>query len=477
MEETVPAIGRPSGESPHASDENRLCATSSGSSSCMAISSRITSRSASTSSAVRSDDVTMSPSTSTASGRSSSRTRAWKQVYSLAVKALNSPPTASSAMEISSADRSGVPLNSRCSRKWEHPCRAGDSSREPTPTQTPMVADLCPGTCSLMIRSPLGRTVRRTTPPSSFSSVRVVPAGLAAAGPVTGERPAAGCRPVVPVAWWVMVGSLGDLGLGLGRHGDPRLRPLAGVARGLLDDWDQRQLAAIVDLADLDLDLLADRDDVLDVLHPLATHQGAELGDVQQAVLAREEGDEGTEVRRLHHRAEVALADLGHGRVGDRVDSGARRLGRLAIGGTDVDGAVVLDRQAGAGVVLDLVDHLALGADDLPDLVDRHLDDDDPWRVERHLLGGVDRLGHHLEDRQSGVLGLVQRLAEHLGRNPVELGVELERGDELAGAGDLEVHVTEGVLGAEDVCQRDVLRLAVDLARDQAHCDAGDGRA
>ena len=52
----------------------------------------------------------MSPSTSTASGRSSSRTRAWKQVYSLAVKALNSPPTASSATEMSSADALGGAL-------------------------------------------------------------------------------------------------------------------------------------------------------------------------------------------------------------------------------------------------------------------------------------------------------------------------------------------------------------------------------
>ena len=75
-------------------------------------------------SAAISEEVTMSPSTSTASGRSSSRTRAWKQVYSLAVKALNSPPTASSATEMSSAERSGVPLNSRCSRKCEQPCSA-----------------------------------------------------------------------------------------------------------------------------------------------------------------------------------------------------------------------------------------------------------------------------------------------------------------------------------------------------------------
>jgi hypothetical protein len=56
----------------------------------------------------------------------------------------------------------------------------------------------------------------------------------------------------------------------------------------------------------------------------------------------------------------------------------------------------------------------------------------------------------------------------------VELGVQLQRRDEVLGAGDLEVHVTEGVLGAEDVGQRDVLGLAVDLVGDQAHGDAGD---
>ena len=70
---------------------------------------------------------------------------------------------------------------------------------------------------------------------------------------------------------------------------------------------------------------------------------------------------------------EEALADLGHLRVGDGVDHRASRLGRRAVGRTDVDGAVVLDRDVGAGLVLDLVDHLALRADDLADLVDRDL--------------------------------------------------------------------------------------------------------
>ena len=58
--------------------------------------------------------------------------------------------------------------------------------------------------------------------------------------------------------------------------------------------------------------------------------------------------DERAERRGLDHRAEEPLADLGHVRVGDRVDRGAGRLGRGPVGGADVDGAVVLDGDLGA---------------------------------------------------------------------------------------------------------------------------------
>src|ERR1700730_8653278 len=121
-------------------------------------------------------------------------------------------------------------------------------------------------------------------------------------------------------------------------------------------DRDQRQLAAVVDLADLDLDLVADVHHVVDVLDSLAAVQLADLRDVQQPVLAGQQRDERAERGRLHHRAEEPLADLGHVRVGDRVDRGPRRLGRRAVGGPDVDRAVVLDGDLGAGVVLDHVD-------------------------------------------------------------------------------------------------------------------------
>src|SRR6476619_5679367 len=194
----------------------------------MAISSRITSRSASTSAAVRVEDVSMSPSPSTASGRSTSRTRAWKQVYSFAVKALNSPPTSSSSTEMSSAVRVGVPRKITCSRKCEAPDRCGDSSRDPTPTHTPMEADRTPGMASVTTRSPPGSTVRFTSAPPSLVDrrVRVVPGFCCAAETAK-----------------LLGGLVGGLGLG-----------------GLVEDRDQRQLAPVVDLADLDLDLLADGD-------------------------------------------------------------------------------------------------------------------------------------------------------------------------------------------------------------------------
>ena len=55
----------------------------------------------------------------------------------------------------------------------------------------------------------------------------------------------------------------------------------------------------------------------------------------------------------------------------------------------------------------------------------------------------------------------------------IELGVQLQRGDEFLGAGDLEVHVAEGVLRAEDIGQCYVARLTVHLIRHQTHRDTG----
>src|SRR5665811_2297416 len=165
-------------------------------------------------------------------------------------------------------------------------------------------------------------------------------------------------------------------------------------------------------------------EDVLDVLDAPATDQLADLGDVQQTVLAGRQRDERAERRGLDDGADVPLAHLGHLRVGDRVDHRPGRLGRGTVDGADVHGAVVLDGDVRAGLLLDLVDHLALRADDLADLVDRHLDRDDPRCVRRHLVRPVDRLAHHVQDVQPGLAGLGQRTGEDVGGDPVELGVQ-----------------------------------------------------
>ena len=63
------------------------------------------------------------------------------------------------------------------------------------------------------------------------------------------------------------------------------------------------------------------------------------------------------------------------------------------------------------------------------------------------------RLGHLAEDVDAPVLGLAERNLHDLLGDALDLDVHLQRGDALLGAGDLEVHVAEMILVAEDVGQ------------------------
>src|SRR5581483_5404805 len=67
---------------------------------------------------------------------------------------------------------------------------------------------------------------------------------------------------------------------------------------------------------------------------------------------------------------------------------------------------------------------------------------------------------------------LRERALHDLARDPRDLDVHLERGDPVARAGDLEVHVAEVVLRPLDVREDDVVVALLD----EAHRDAGDRR-
>src|SRR5437899_639850 len=128
----------------------------------------------------------------------------------------------------------------------------------------------------------------------------------------------------------------------------------------------QPHAAALIDLEQLDAHVVALLHDVLGALGAAVL----QLGDVQQPLDAGKDLDEGAERRGALHHALVHLADLG--RLDHLGDDVAGPLPALAHGGNG-DHAVVVHVDLGAGLLLDAADRLALGADQVADLVDRDL--------------------------------------------------------------------------------------------------------
>ena len=138
-----------------------------------------------------------------------------------------------------------------------------------------------------------------------------------------------------------------------------------------------------------------------------------QLADVDQAVLAGKDLDEGPE---FLDRGDPALVDpadlhaLGHGH-----DLVAGRLGPRGLEAGERDDAAVLDVDLGAGLFLEPTNRLAAGADDQADLLGIDLDLDQPRRIGGNLLARpLDRPQHRPEDLQPGLVGLLQGLADDL---------------------------------------------------------------
>src|SRR5450432_1866449 len=125
----------------------------------------------------------------------------------------------------------------------------------------------------------------------------------------------------------------------------------------------QADAALLVDFEHLDLDDVAFLELVGNLLDALVGN----LRDVDEAVLARQDGDERAEIHQLGYLAFVDAARLD---VGDNLlDARLRRFGRFAIDRGDDDGAVVADVYRGAGFFGDRADRGAALTDDFADLV------------------------------------------------------------------------------------------------------------
>src|SRR5215211_5368523 len=407
----------------------------------------------------------MSWSTSNARSRWLSRKREYTEVVSLPVPALTSAPIASNASSISRELKRSVPLKSRCSKKCEIPAWPSSSSREPARTQNPSAIERTEGIASVTTRAPESRVVSRAASVKAvllaWSAIRVavarpVPVALApaSAAVATAAPVAAPSTAVAPVAAAALVA---------GAHGGQLLGGLALDLR-VVGEPEPDAAALAVHLDDLDLQLVAA---VHDLLHRVRALARRDVGDVDQAVCALGELDEGAEGGRLHDLAGELVAELDLLR--HRPDAVHQGVALVAGLGVDADRAVVVDVDLGVELLRQRPDRFAALADHGPDLLGGDLDRGDPRRELRELGARLgDRVLHLGEDRHPRLLRLLERALQDLERHARDLDVHLEGGDAVGGPGDLEVHVAQVVLHARNVGEHDVVVALLDEAHGHA---------
>src|SRR5699024_12581028 len=92
----------------------------------------------------------------------------------------------------------------------------------------------------------------------------------------------------------------------------------------------------------------------------------------------------------------------------DGADGGAGFFSSLSFARANEHSAVIFDADIGAGVFLELVDHLALWPNDLTDVIDWDLDRQDAWRRWAHVIGFFDDGFHHGQDVHASLPSLCQ---------------------------------------------------------------------
>ena len=212
------------------------------------------------------------------------------------VAALVAAPIPSKSSEISIAECRSVPLNSRCSRKCETPACAGVSSRDPVLTHIPRATERTEGTSSVTTRRPLSSSVS-STPSGQAPASPIAALALASAAPPS-RPPVAPSRPPRAAAVAAVAAAAAAAAAHRRVAGAELLQLLGALAgdRRVVGEAQADPAPLLVDLGDGDVDLVALGEHVLDRVDPLA---GLHVRDVQQAVGALDQLDEGAERGRL----------------------------------------------------------------------------------------------------------------------------------------------------------------------------------
>ena len=201
-----------------------------------------------------------------------------------------------------------------------------------------------------------------------------------------------------------------------------------------------------------------------------------DLADVEQALLSGKDLYECTEIEDGNNLSMVYLADLGD--LADAHDPLVGLVHCILVVGSDVHDALsvdLVDVDLCTGLRLDLLDGLATLSDDSTDEVLVDLEGLDARNERLVVLAGlVHALAHLAKDVHAALMSLCQSLFENLVGKTVPLDVHLGSGDTVLGTCNLEVHVSEVVLVAEDIGQDCVAVIGMLLVGDKAHGNSAD---
>ena len=202
---------------------------------------------------------------------------------------------------------------------------------------------------------------------------------------------------------------------------------------------------------------------------------------MQQTFLARKNLHECSEILDGNNLSVINLSGFRNG--GDALNPVESLLHRLLVCSEDVNssdaGAVVLlllgDGNGGSGLLLDLLDNLSALADNGSDEFARDSDLDDPWSVWLELRTRCVESLHHLAHNVLACLvGLCKSLGHNLFRKAVALDVHLGGGDTVFGSRNLEVHIAEVILVAENIGEDCIAVIGLLGVGDKTHCNTGD---